>query len=523
MILFSRPVQFAVLLILVFAASLMFLPLRFETNDDIIMMMLASGAYSGDPTPNLVFINYILGLLLSRLYGIIPQVDWYPAFMLSLLSASSALMVLTAIERVQQNHPVGMFTLATLGALTFNTIIHMQFTTAAALSVAVGAWAFWTMSSRALRWVGAFLVLSGFLLRFEAAALVVVVSAPFAVLGMWRQVAPLSRGLGLGVFVVVGICLHMASERAYGILSPVYVAFNDIRGQLNDNPNSALSLESLPEGTSFNDYNLLLDFFTDPQEIDQDDLSDLQAAVEQNEDLLESQDVLLAFLRVLSSPNVQIVILALVLVAVGLPRPVQSGLLLAGGLTFLVPLFYISLFAILKERVLLSAVSSVLSALYFLNLPVSSRWVGLARKMPLIGLTVFYLLTATAKLYETRNGEEKFREQTQIVMAWDGTVFAYSHHLQLELARLFTADLKPYSQKVIVAGWMTGHPENQGYQSHRDLLRDGVALFLSPDHDPEAKISSILLGLSENYGITAEANIAAKAKTGLLVTFKREP
>ena len=35
------------------------LSIRFETNDDVVMLMISSGAYSGTPDYHLVFINVI--------------------------------------------------------------------------------------------------------------------------------------------------------------------------------------------------------------------------------------------------------------------------------------------------------------------------------------------------------------------------------------------------------------------------------------------------------------------------------
>ena len=45
-----------------------FLPIRYEENDDVIMCMIANGIYGGIPDCHLVFMNAILGSLLSSLY-----------------------------------------------------------------------------------------------------------------------------------------------------------------------------------------------------------------------------------------------------------------------------------------------------------------------------------------------------------------------------------------------------------------------------------------------------------------------
>ena len=45
--------------------------------DDIIMRDIASGAFSGTPDGHLIFVQYAIGFLLSRMYLWLPSVDWY--------------------------------------------------------------------------------------------------------------------------------------------------------------------------------------------------------------------------------------------------------------------------------------------------------------------------------------------------------------------------------------------------------------------------------------------------------------
>jgi hypothetical protein len=53
------------------------LPIRYEENDDIVMLLFASGKYTGVPEAHLVFINYIYGFFVSFLYTITSKVEWY--------------------------------------------------------------------------------------------------------------------------------------------------------------------------------------------------------------------------------------------------------------------------------------------------------------------------------------------------------------------------------------------------------------------------------------------------------------
>ena len=55
-----------------------FLPWRFQVNDDVIMMWLVSGAYTGMPESYAVFIHPLLSWTFSKLYTIVPTIPWYP-------------------------------------------------------------------------------------------------------------------------------------------------------------------------------------------------------------------------------------------------------------------------------------------------------------------------------------------------------------------------------------------------------------------------------------------------------------
>ncbi|MGB0165887.1 MAG: hypothetical protein ACPF8V_03430, partial [Luteibaculum sp.] len=51
--------------------------IRFEQNDDVMMLLLASGAYTGEPEYRLVFMNPMLGHLLNALYQGKESIEWY--------------------------------------------------------------------------------------------------------------------------------------------------------------------------------------------------------------------------------------------------------------------------------------------------------------------------------------------------------------------------------------------------------------------------------------------------------------
>ena len=63
--------------ILFFALMAWLLPMGFEENDDVMMCMIANGAYSGTPDYHLVYINVLYGMVLAGLYSLTTAIEWY--------------------------------------------------------------------------------------------------------------------------------------------------------------------------------------------------------------------------------------------------------------------------------------------------------------------------------------------------------------------------------------------------------------------------------------------------------------
>lgn len=65
---------------LVFLAVISITPPTWYTNDDYRMMTIVSGAYTGTPSANIVFMRYPVGAMLAGLYSLTTQIPWYGLF-----------------------------------------------------------------------------------------------------------------------------------------------------------------------------------------------------------------------------------------------------------------------------------------------------------------------------------------------------------------------------------------------------------------------------------------------------------
>jgi len=69
------------------------LPWRFQVNDDVMMMWLVSGAYTGTPEPYAIFIHPFLSWGFSKVYSIFPSFQWYESLWLFTIYLSFTLLI----------------------------------------------------------------------------------------------------------------------------------------------------------------------------------------------------------------------------------------------------------------------------------------------------------------------------------------------------------------------------------------------------------------------------------------------
>lgn len=93
---------------LFFLAAIAHNPPSWYTNDDFRMMTIVSGAYSGTPSPDIVFMRYPVGLLLSGLYRITTNVPWYGIFTMLCMFAPSYFFCYYIIKKAYEKNRVSL-------------------------------------------------------------------------------------------------------------------------------------------------------------------------------------------------------------------------------------------------------------------------------------------------------------------------------------------------------------------------------------------------------------------------------
>jgi hypothetical protein len=214
----------------------------YETNDDLMMQMIASGFYTGQPDGHLVFTNILIGWTLRFLYGTWAGCNWYFIYLLAVHYAA-----LTAIAFLVVSRRGGwFFTLLYAGfflIVELRVLLHLQFTTTAFLAGTAGVLllADGLQSGHATHWpkVVAGVAFAGLmcLIREPASLLLAGIACPFLLerLGLtaWRRLLGTALAFA-GIFLV----LHGINRWAYQ-RDPAWAEFseyNRMRGEIHVTP-----------------------------------------------------------------------------------------------------------------------------------------------------------------------------------------------------------------------------------------------------------------------------------------------
>ena len=222
--------------IIFFAVMAMVLPLGFEENDDVMMCMIANGTYSGVPDFHLVYINVLYGCVLTWLYGLTSAVEWYTVSFAILHIVSMSVLVYCVLTTPNRARWERVLWLLVLYVLWIRIIGALQFTTTAGLVCIAGCMLLLRPSAK-VRWSGVGLVIIAALIRVFAAGLVGLLMAPIILYTYrleWRKYIPVVVML----MAVVGCRVVNLASYERDPEWRYFWHYNQLRAQLNDNPNA---------------------------------------------------------------------------------------------------------------------------------------------------------------------------------------------------------------------------------------------------------------------------------------------
>lgn len=497
--------------IIFFAMMAWLLPLGFEENDDVMMAMIANGTYSGVPDFHLVYINVLYGFVLAGLYSLTKAIEWYTLSFAVLHILSMSVLVyciLTTSNRAKWERVLWLLILYVLWARIIGAL---QFTTTAGLICLAGCMLLLRESAKA-RWTGVAFVIIAALIRFMAAGLVGLLMTPIIVYTYrlnWRKYI----AIVVMLTAVVGcrVTNHMVYD--HNPEWKYFRAYNQLRAQLNDNPNAyKMTTSQLPENIDPMDYQLLLRFIPDAEQIDLPAIRQLSATVGEVPFKQQLQN-----LHRLDKYAGEVVILFALLVLMILTTGNRDKriFLVLYTLFILVIIVHVSLDGFLKNRVFLCMLVPML-ATDFMLLPNTT---GLKRKwgigIAMVALSAWYgyqiyqeEMTADYNRYVWTHLQQPLLEY----VPEEAYVTTIGTSMMMEATNPW--HIWPYNSRKYTLGWLTWCPLNKPVgHSYRALLRDDMYVFTHINYTHEhTALQRVCEQIEKHYGVPTE--IVWKCRNG---------
>ena len=196
----------------VFLFCVLFFDFYFDLNDDVLMKDILSGAYTGVPEARNIQMLFPISLLLSLLYRLPGNIDWYGIFLLCCQFGCFTLLLYRTLRMAKtkraQTLSVMLFVLLLPGVL-LSHLVYVQYTVTAGLMVSTAAFLLMTapLLPKEGRWgiarrfgIPVALILLAYLLRSEMTLLML----PFALAAVCIRILMTDRDRSVREILLTG-------------------------------------------------------------------------------------------------------------------------------------------------------------------------------------------------------------------------------------------------------------------------------------------------------------------------------
>jgi hypothetical protein len=217
--------------------------IAYGANDDYYMMLIASGQIDGLPNPHLVYSNVLIGKILTSLYGLTLDINWYSIYLLLALFIS-CLILLRAILNQSKEQSVPYLLLAIFFLFVPRMFFTVNFTSTAMMCAFAGLILLFEsvpQSIHKLPWGklagGVLLLTLSGLIRFQALGLTLLLFLPFLAMTLLKKRA---LPLFFALLLVGGLTIttYLLNQQAYANDPEwgTYLAYNQERGAISGTP-----------------------------------------------------------------------------------------------------------------------------------------------------------------------------------------------------------------------------------------------------------------------------------------------
>jgi hypothetical protein len=506
-----------------FAFFAYILPIHFETNDDTIMCLIASGYFSGIPDAHLVFINYLYGFVLAFFYKNFHGIEWYTLFFCILHILSLTIIIFKYI-RENKSIIIKCVSIILIYLFEIRLILFFQFTTTAALTAFAGL--LLLFSKKRLFYIsGILLFLIAVLIRFDAAMLVCLMTLPIFFYITLNNGGIKKHTVLLTICILSAITLKYVDYKIYSMNQSWadYIEYNTNRGQINDHPNENEIIENLPDNISKNACILFLNYFPDKQIMDKSTIKQLVSFAKSIPLKEKIKNIYFPFRKHYGSVTKDIefvLIIILFCICFFTQKQIKNKLFCISYLVYFLGIVsYISLGGIFKGRVFYSLLIPILFYIY-ISYHVREQTNSIGRPLQVykkmrgisyIGIILLFSLFLSIHIFHIKNNvnypitsNEQLHVLENIKNKNVNLVIFAGDLLINEICKPFNTSKALGEYPLTISGWLTGIPFNKGtFDSYISLIDNDTYIFISTVNK-EKYLSMIQEVLIDHYNVYTE-------------------
>jgi hypothetical protein len=241
----------------------------YESNDDLAMNLLLSGAYTGEPTEYIIFINYLLAWIVKVLYELPYNVNWYNCILI--IYASLVFFFANSIIFIQNRGKYVLYISNGVLFLIFISLLSsMNFSKFAAfgLSISIATLLFIKLTTNQ-KIIAAIFFIIGSLIRFDLVILTSLYFLP-SVIFFYKIILKNKSILLISFLFISSFFLNSIHNSIYYKNSQYadYIKNFNLRSKATTHDNKFFNLSDVKNqfsniGWSENDFNLISDFMWD--------------------------------------------------------------------------------------------------------------------------------------------------------------------------------------------------------------------------------------------------------------------
>ena len=502
-----------------------FFEIRFQGSDDVLMTLISSGAYSGTVDSHLVFINIVYATVLNVFYSTIPNVEWYAIFFLLINIISTATIAKVIIEYTAHFIlKVALFLFLMSVFLQIST--DLQFTKTAGLAATASLLLILNKNIKT-QFFGVALFVLAALIRFDAAFLALLISAPIFLVGFLKVK---KEGLSLEnkmIFVAVGFSLFFkVADYAYYNSNAdwkYYKEYDKYRGAINDNPNSYPLLDKELKNLSKVDYKAFLYFFPNPSVINVTTVKNIYDQIDQiplrdRMHHVKQLDVYYAWIACLI-----FIVIAYLLFTKGL---LKKSMIFAILLLLIGVLMYVSLASTVKYRVFFICLIAFVFLLPIVFKNQSLKIGGTIFVSFLIFFLTFNLNERFSELAKSRKIDALHLTASNLLITEylsndSKKIVPFFMEYPLASQSAFHISSKFPANKMFFSGWLSHVPFNKGKFDSFKCFTEGYGLLSSTKH--AALVTNFVIkSVAINSGIALISHIAMQSDGFVVIEFSEK-